>query len=64
MATKNDDTKPGKGNTPVDPSKSGNAGNNANNGRRKGFDEQHGARGSQLNANTTGNTGKSKHRGA
>jgi hypothetical protein len=39
-------------------------GNGGNQGNAKGFDEQHGARGSQLNANTTGNTGKSKKRGA
>ena len=38
--------------------------NAGNAGNSKGFDEQHGIRGSQLNANTTANTGKSKRRGA
>ena len=53
----------------INPNTGGNPGRNdakANGGNmqpNKNFDEQHGARGSQLNANTTGNTGKSKHRG-
>lgn len=54
-----DDSKAPK-NVEVDTTK-GNAGNTGN---AKGFDEQHGQRGTQLNPNTTANTGNSKHRGA
>ncbi len=38
-------------------------GNAGNAGTGKGFDEQHGIRGSQLNAHTTSNSGKSKDLG-